>query len=122
VSGRWIRPGLRYHQQGPGHNIRWDRSVLAAWPLNKEKDNIVLGLLQDGACTQFLENLSENTLIGDLSNVTTFNPPLFSLVDTFKLGTTYKSYSDLAGRSLSKCTLFVFLNIIFSAQIFLIQE
>ncbi len=122
MSGRWIRPGLRYHQQGPGHNIRWDRSVLAAWPLNKEKDNIVLGLLQDGACTQFLENLSENTLIGDLSNVTTFNPPLFSLVDTFKLGTTYKSYSDLAGRSLSKCTLFVFLNIIFSAQIFLIQE
>ena len=30
MSGRWIRPGLRYHQQGPGHNIRWDRSVSAA--------------------------------------------------------------------------------------------
>ena len=36
MSGRWIRPGLRYHQQGPGHNIRWDRSVLAAWPLLKK--------------------------------------------------------------------------------------
>ncbi len=44
---------------------------------------VVLGLLQDGACNKFLENLSENTLKGDLSNVTTFsfNPPLFSLVD-----------------------------------------
>ena len=30
MSGRWIRPGLRYHQQGPGHNIRWDRTRLAA--------------------------------------------------------------------------------------------
>ena len=30
VSGRWIRPGLRYHQQGPGHNIHWDRTRLAA--------------------------------------------------------------------------------------------
>ncbi len=39
MSGRWIRPGLRYHQQGPGHNIRWDRSVLAAWPLVKKRKN-----------------------------------------------------------------------------------
>ncbi len=43
-----------------------------------------MGLLQDGACTDFFENLSENTLKGDLSNATTFNPPLVSLVDTFK--------------------------------------
>ncbi len=46
---------------------------------------VVLGLLQDGACTDFFENLSENTLKGDLSNAPTFNPPLFSLVDTFKI-------------------------------------
>jgi hypothetical protein len=40
--------------------------------------------LQDGACTDFFENLSESILQGDLSNATTSNPPLFSLVDTFK--------------------------------------
>jgi hypothetical protein len=45
---------------------------------------VVLELLQDGTRTDFFENLSENTLKGDLSNDTTFNPPLFSLVDTFK--------------------------------------
>jgi hypothetical protein len=44
---------------------------------------VVLDLLQDGACTDFFENLIENSLKGDLSNATTFNPPLFSLVDTF---------------------------------------
>jgi hypothetical protein len=30
------------------------------------------------------ENFSVNSLRGDLSNSTTFNPPLFSLVNTFK--------------------------------------
>jgi hypothetical protein len=45
---------------------------------------VVLELLQDGACTDFFENLRENSLKRDLSNATTFNPPLFSLVDTFK--------------------------------------
>ncbi len=44
---------------------------------------VVSGLLLDGACTDFFENLSENSSKGDLSNVTTFNPPFFSLVDTF---------------------------------------
>ncbi len=42
MSGRWIRPGLRYHQQGPGHNIRWERSVLAAWPLGKEREKVAI--------------------------------------------------------------------------------
>ncbi len=46
---------------------------------------VALGLLQDGACTDFFENLSENSLRGDLSNATPFNPPFFSLVDTFKV-------------------------------------
>ncbi len=45
---------------------------------------VVLELQQDGACTDFFENLSEINFKGDLSNATTFNPPLFSLVDTFK--------------------------------------
>jgi hypothetical protein len=44
----------------------------------------VLGPSQDGACTNLFENFSENSLKGDLSNDTTNNPPLFSLVNTFK--------------------------------------
>ena len=44
----------------------------------------VLGLLQDGACTDLFENFSENSLKGDLLNDITLNPPLFSLVNTFK--------------------------------------
>jgi hypothetical protein len=45
---------------------------------------VVLCLSQDGACTDFFENFRDNSLKGGLSNATTFNPPLFSLVDTFK--------------------------------------
>ncbi len=45
---------------------------------------VVLGLLQDGAFTDLVENLSVNSLKGDLSNATTFNPPLFPLDNTFK--------------------------------------
>ncbi len=44
----------------------------------------VLYLSQDGACTNLFENFSENNLKGALSNDTTDNPPLFSLVNTFK--------------------------------------
>jgi hypothetical protein len=44
----------------------------------------VLGLSQDGACTESFKNFRENSLKGDLSNDITFNPPLFSLVNTFK--------------------------------------
>jgi len=44
----------------------------------------VLGLSQDGACTDSFENFRENSLKGDLSNDITLNPPLFSLVNTFK--------------------------------------
>ncbi len=43
----------------------------------------VLGLSQDGACTDLFENLSVNSLKGDLSNDATFKPPLFSLISTF---------------------------------------
>ncbi len=45
---------------------------------------VVLCLSQDGACTDSLENFRENSLKGDLSNDITLNPPLFSLVNTFK--------------------------------------
>ncbi len=44
----------------------------------------VLGLSQDGACTDLFENLNVNSLKGYLSNTTTFKPPLFSLVNAFK--------------------------------------
>ncbi len=46
----------------------------------------VLGLSQDedGACTDLFENLSVNSLKGDLSSDNKFNPPLFSLINTFK--------------------------------------
>jgi hypothetical protein len=46
---------------------------------------VVLGLSQDGACTDMFKNLSEKRLKGDLSNDTTFKPPLFSLFNTFNL-------------------------------------
>jgi hypothetical protein len=39
--------------------------------------------LKDGACTNLFKNLCVNSLNGDLSNATTFNPPLFSLVNPF---------------------------------------
>ncbi len=45
---------------------------------------VVLGLSQDGTCTDLFENFSENSLKGDLSNDIIVNPPLFSLVNTFK--------------------------------------
>jgi hypothetical protein len=45
---------------------------------------VVLGLSQDGASTNLFENFRENSLKQDLSNDTTANPPLFSLVNTFK--------------------------------------
>ncbi len=44
---------------------------------------VVLGLSHDGASTDLFENYSEHSLLGDLSNDTTVNPPLFSLVNTF---------------------------------------
>ncbi len=44
----------------------------------------VLGLSKDGVCTDSFENLSENSLKGDQSNDRKFNPPLYSLVNTFK--------------------------------------
>jgi hypothetical protein len=47
---------------------------------------MVLGLTEDGVCTDFVENLSVNSLKQNLSIDTTYeyNPPLFSLDNTFK--------------------------------------
>ncbi len=45
---------------------------------------VVLGLSQDGACTDLPENFSEDSWKGDLSNDNVVSPPLFSLVNTFK--------------------------------------
>jgi hypothetical protein len=55
---------------------------------------VVLGLSQDGACTDLFENHSENSLKEDLSNITTFNPPLFSLVKLdFKVAAAYFAHT-----------------------------
>jgi hypothetical protein len=51
---------------------------------NNRVRGAVLGLSKDGACTDLFENLSVNSLKGDLSNITTLKLPLFSLVNTFK--------------------------------------
>jgi hypothetical protein len=47
------------------------------------KVRALLGLSQDGVCTDSFENFSKS-LKRDQSNDTKFNPPLFSLVNTFK--------------------------------------
>jgi hypothetical protein len=43
----------------------------------------VFGLSQDGPCTNLFENFRDHSLKQDLSNNTTVNPSLFSLVNTF---------------------------------------
>ena len=43
-----------------------------------------IALSQDGVCTDFFENFSVNSWKRDLSIDTTFNPPLSSLVNTFR--------------------------------------
>ena len=44
--------------------------------------------------TDSFENFRDNSLKGGLSNATTFNPPLFSLVDTFNnVGTMPNGFS-----------------------------
>jgi hypothetical protein len=45
--------------------------------------NKFLGLSEDGACTDLFGNLSVKSLTRDLSNNTTGNPPLCSLVKRF---------------------------------------
>ncbi len=54
---------------------------------------MVLSLSQDGACIDSFENFRKNSLKGDLSNDITLNPPLFSLVNTFKHS--FLLYQDL---------------------------
>ncbi len=45
---------------------------------------MVLCLSQDGTCTESFENFRDKSLKGGLSNDITLNPPLLSLVNTFK--------------------------------------
>jgi hypothetical protein len=56
---------------------------------------IDLGLSQDGACTDLFENLSENSLSGDLSNDIIVNPPFLSFVNTFNVSLDLIKYSVL---------------------------
>ncbi len=60
----------------------WETIFYFKWQKQSSLSSFI-GLLQDGACTILFANLSVNRLKGDLSNDTTFNPPLFSLVYTF---------------------------------------
>ncbi len=53
---------------------------------------MVLCLSHDGACTDSFENFREINLKGDLSNDVTLNPPLFSLVSTFKETVSHVQY------------------------------
>jgi hypothetical protein len=53
--------------------------------LSNYRNRVRRGLSQDGACIDLFENLSVNSLKGDLSNATTFKLPLFSLDKTFNL-------------------------------------
>ncbi len=73
-------PTFKYRQQF--FIRRWEQLLIA----NDKKRLrwVVLVLSQDGDCINLFENHSENSLKEDISNVTTFNPPLFSLVNTFK--------------------------------------
>jgi hypothetical protein len=64
-----------------GHN-----SVIGKQLLFANRDRlVVLGLSQNGACSDLFENFSENSFKGDLPNYTTLTTPRFSLVNTFKL-------------------------------------
>ncbi len=79
----------RYCASSPDFFIKLRRNTAIGkqFLIGNDRDSVrqvVLGLSQDGACTDLVENLSENSLKGDLSNATTFNRPLFSLVNTFK--------------------------------------
>jgi hypothetical protein len=52
----------------------------------------VLGLSQDGDSINLFENFRENSFKRELSNDTTANPPLFSLVNTFKIKNLNSAY------------------------------
>ncbi len=75
-----------WHASFPDFLIRFQHYTVIGNQLFISNDRnrvrwVVLGLLQDGACTDLVENLSVNSLKGDLSNATA---PLFSLANTLK--------------------------------------
>jgi hypothetical protein len=60
-------------------------SVIGKQLLLSNDRNKVLGLSEDGTCTDLFGNLRVNSLKRDLSNNTTVKPPLFSLVNRVPL-------------------------------------
>ncbi len=66
-----------------GYAVIW-KQLLFANKRNRVRW-VVLGLSQDGSCTDLSENFSEDSLKGDLSNDNFVSPLLFSLVNTFKV-------------------------------------
>jgi len=65
-----------------GYDVIW-KQLLISNDRNRVRW-VVLGLSQDGPCTDLFENFGEDRLKGDLSNDNIVNPPHFSLVNTFK--------------------------------------
>ncbi len=76
----------------PGIFSEWNsvHSDSARWKqlLNSNDRNrvrwVILSLSQDGVCTDLFENRNVKSSKWDLSNDITFNPPIFSLANTFK--------------------------------------
>jgi hypothetical protein len=74
-----------FFQKSPTLYRYWERTIKEQLLFANKGNRVraaVLGLAQDGACTDLFENLSVNSLKGHLSNDNKFNPPLFSLVNT----------------------------------------
>jgi hypothetical protein len=65
------------------HTTIWKQLIIELFFANDTNRvrGAVLGLPQDGACTDSFENFRENSLKEDLSNDITLNPPRFSLVN-----------------------------------------
>jgi hypothetical protein len=68
---------ITWHVSFPGFFIRLRRNNVNGKQFLISNDrnsvrSVVLGLSQDGDCTDLVENLSENSLKGDLLNATTF--------------------------------------------------
>ncbi len=73
---------------------------------------VVLGLPQDGACIDLFENHSKNSLKEDLSNITTFNPLLFSLVNIFKRTVLVNRRADKIYVLSTICVVFIYATVV----------
>jgi hypothetical protein len=82
------------------------------WHANFPDFPAVLGLSQDGACTNLFENFRQHSLKRGLSNDTTVNPPLFSLVNKVET-VIFTELSQNLSNILICCLVFKGRNLIF---------